>query len=498
MIPSNNCKISHTNSSINTSNQAQQKTAANSKTASSSAVQSLSSQPQHNSAADPKAMVLVGRNVTLCTHHDLSMGTHSFIDKIILQLGFNAGMDLVDLKTSAAKLLRPMMPMFQQMEQMMSKIDADKEDLALTLQNGLQAEIHKLSSQMHKKCALAGVQSHSELVQKQKMIEGFKSLAWQKLCSDPKSITLKATFDEALVVACMGELSAKNRKTIQDYWGLIAADADGYNLHNKQEERFSIVLLELVSTELAAYLKSVSSQVNMHGDVPLEGLAKSLYAALQTKEEQLRKTSAGQSEKEQILTEYLILQGRLVGPTLINMQLRKFFEDRVQEKEEYAEHMLHSFVLPFDKQDIESCKQKMSEDRWGPSIIRARKHGLEEYAKEIEARVEEDKAFYAKMIAEIQNRDPKAYAYRLCGTHPNEIRKLIPKDTQYEKMVRLLFKLTPEAMSKKGEMSLSTDLQLDLSKLANPVDYFLKQMVAEEMEKLKIVQSSQKVNIELM
>lgn len=306
-------------------------------------------------------------------------------------------------------------------------------------------------------------------------------------------------------MACMGELSAANRKTIHQYWSLISSDPDGYNLSKELDDRFASIFSEAILTEIPSYMQRVAPQINLHGDVPLEGLSKSLYAALYAKEEQLRKGSAAQSEKEQIKTEYLILQGRLMGPTLINMTLRKMLEDRVREKEAYVENMLHSLVLPIYKRDIEEYQRGIEELQKGPGaaweklLKEAREMGKEEVVKSIEEDFEYDKRRRAEALAELaelQGRDNKAYAYSLCGTHPDEIRKLIPKDTQYEKMVRDLFGVDPELIAKKRAMALAPDLQLDLSKLADPVSHFLKEMHTEAAQKLKVLYS-QKVKIEV-
>lgn len=172
MIPFNNCKTAET----------------------ATAAQNSSSQAQQKSAADTKAVVLAGRKVVVPTNRDdLAIGSHSFIDKFLLQVAFNTGMDLADMKASSLKFMGPLMPMLKQAEQMMTQIlmKEEHENLALIVQSQVQSEIQKLSSEMHHNFALAGVRSYSELVKKQKTIEGFKSLAWKKFCSDPKALASK-------------------------------------------------------------------------------------------------------------------------------------------------------------------------------------------------------------------------------------------------------------------------------------------------------------------
>lgn len=482
----------------------------NSATAANAATSSLHDQYQAQNQMDHKSAVAAGQNSMALTvvgnrvslppcraDFSLVFGIDSFMNRMVLQMGVTSQMDLQDLRISASKVFKPLMPAFRVIEKLMQKSLNDDPELSIVMQNQVQASIHKLTADMQRTFALAGVKSYSELMEKRRTIDGLKQLAWQKFFADPKNVALKVQCDEALVLSGMGEVLNKDKTTIQQYWTLVTKDPEGYATHLLCEERISSIFLETLMKTLMDTIQN-SNSINRHGDIPLEGLEKSLYSALHEKEGQLRKESSSKSDNARILTEYLILKGRLLGPTIIKMVLKQFLEDKVQEKEAYVQHMLTNFVIPTTETDLKNYRDKLE----NPSQL-ARIKAWEgsrcepEYiAKQVAyhmKNMEEDKIRYSERIAELESPDYNiTRVYHFIGTHPDAIRKLIPKDTPHDKLIHQMFGGFSNGVPDQNSlnMSPSRDLEIDLTKLQDPVGHFHNKMKAEVTAQLKLVQAS--------
>ncbi|MDB6082082.1 MAG: hypothetical protein JWO53_1354 [Chlamydiia bacterium] len=356
----------------------------------------------------------------------------------------------------------------------------------------------------------AGVRSHAEFQAKQKKIVSLREEATKVFFQDACSITCMMQGDKVMVKANMAELTQENEAIIEKYWSLIERETHGYKLHEKVEQRFSELFLDVIMNcaqeimtkqeEFVAAKKRDLSSGDAYAAFA-EQYVKSLWEELQAKHQQLQKERDQASNgEEQIILEYLLLQGKCKGPALLTMIIRQQLELIARQHEEYVKGM-HPLIISQTDGLIEMAQEMLLNEKiilcrdiqyWKKKVNKVQEQGNEEDVKhyeEILRKCEKESSkneeFGKEQLQKYEQQQLHSleYTYEIFGD-PAKIRQHIPAETVYEKALYSHLDCasstvqTPQAL-----MSLPAVMRMRAEDLS--IEYFVKEMQREASRKIE-------------
>lgn len=445
--------------------------------------------------------------------------SHAFIQELVPKLSFTNKMFLnigrileVDMSRVFAflprgftKMLERIDDMFQAIEQSANPPQAmfgcfakkrltlqeeiaqekEKDKNQLILYGQAEELIYQFGVQRQQQLLLAGVYSSKEFEEKQKKIAEYRALAEERYLQDPSHIEMRKKIDRNIILSYKGNLNQQEEAIIEEYWNYVTTTPEGY-IKMAQVEARSI---ELFGASLFDKLDSIMEKMQL--SVPEEKLKPSQYMtkvfnqfAFNTYQQLKEKKSQCESMEEKLLMEYLMLKNVPLMSTVIKMQLRQHLTSQLAAAEQEAEEIWVKFVKEQQQLDIDLYQKQIDFCKEIEDEVLAKKL-LEFHQSELKKVLMQQTD-----IAYIKNR-----AYTIMENYgienPDEIQSRIPVETYFDRQVIEFVNLEQGTSSQvdglnTSQFSVLSDMQLDLAKLEDPVEYFYQEIIKADQKKLKI------------
>jgi len=220
----------------------------------------------------------------------------------------------------------PMERAFRSMDRMMDLVSTtveDKEELALIEQNAMDTVFQLVRA----KWAEAGISSIQEFTDRRDEIAALKLEATKICIQDPANLRLAIDADLAVVQAVKGRLSPKNQSIVENFWNAVATDI---SILEQYEKEFTAHLSEIIvgiNELVAAFSESL---VKTKGKVDTYALVLTLQEKIgDLVSEEFQKVQ--REKKPQVLLQYLMLQGELKVPSILNLVQRPMLQTIAQD-----------------------------------------------------------------------------------------------------------------------------------------------------------------------
>lgn len=437
-------------------------------------------QQRQRSKAEKLLLFINGRRFSWRANSDLVIGTVPLIDRMFIQIGRDLGILTPHVMVQVVKLSFPdLQQHLQKVISILSRALGDDDDkLEYLCRRTLKDISQMVVAPWYKSFARAGVCTYTEFQQNQKKIHKIKQDAGRLYMSNPSNIARKILCDETLIKVCVGKLEDEDRAVIQNYWERIAHVSGGYDLTHDHEKLFKDLFHEPI----------IQAVKNCESDVTPRELVDGLYHILSIAKSAFLQRKVQLVNYDPVTSNYILLRGHMIGPSIINMLARKHLLAMAFQKETEAE----SF-LPLLEQEkaryIANLEQILSQDDLEARLIKKYRAEDNERGAKI---LEEDAALRrARTTAElkmVRQRNCREIIYKVSGCE--HFRREIPPDPPLDKMMRALLRLKPPPqIIEHAASTIPLDMQVNLSSLRNPVEYFLKQMEEETERQLKLLQS---------
>jgi hypothetical protein len=394
----------------------------------------------------------------------------------------------------------------------------------------LEETLQQMGVQRQQQLLLARVSSGKELEEKQRKIAAYRALAEERYLQDPAHVEMRKQIDRNMIISYKGSLSRQNEKIIEDYWDYVTTASEGL----AKKEGIEARSMELFVN--SAFEGDDSTMEKMLNDKPGEDVKLSQLAiralnqvVCDTNQKLKEEKSQCETAEQNLLIEYLILTSRPMMSAIHNMQLKlKLTVQLAKTKQDVK--IFTAVAKQREQRTIESCHQHISEHQ---EKIRQAMEGLaqlgedfdqEESSEDLLEKITEqnyssramriyslksDLILHTKLLkchqqcleesqALLNNASKlKSSAYSLMKAFganretPEEIRACMPLQTSFDQQMMECIALEEESVSLEGgsetfKFSVSADMQLDLTTLEDPVEYFYQKIIEVDQKKLKI------------
>jgi hypothetical protein len=488
-----------------------------------------------------RSPMLQGRGIVRANQsgHELVFQSLSFVEKLFIQIAFDTGRSLSDVNFAA--MPKQFLDLSKNINSMLSfMLKHEDEDQIVALNDQLSQQMAQARTQqvaaLYQLYAKAGVRNHQELDAKQARIGAFKDQAQALYLSRPMNIALKIQIDEMMAKAGFGKLSNEDRETIHSFWQMVSESAEGSAMTKRVEDRFTELFTESLMNSIMGLFQSMQQpqdgalSEDLKGNF-FKGMRGKITTELQKINAQLQKEKTQtDNNNTKIEIDYLLLKGRLQAPVLINMVLRQIFGQQAETLEANVRGEYEGYILPQHAKNLERTKDRLTQlmdpSHYKRRYISDRLKKIDSYvelAKTAREAGDEQKAIHNEEVIKVHTqymeRDKKILAdeidsltiqlarleattpdqllekaYSLQPQNPMEIRAAIPIDTPYEIAMRKILGVdsaTNALMSPTGLTTMLANdptINLDLTKLADPVLYFAEQIQTVDAKSIQILQ----------
>lgn len=335
----------------------------------------------------------------------------------------------------------------------------------------LSAIWQKAAEEQKRRLALAGVSSQHELAQKAKAIDNYKRLAEKLYFSSSKNIDLARETDMAILQALGRE---ESRQTMVNFWDLIRSESSSHPLPSE------IVLRLLYAVPgLTSHLPSMQKiLISTSGE---ELFAEYEATRCRIIKKAVRSLCNEQNAGIQAIDDYFRLKAELFIPILLNNFLRKQLYAIQQDMQEQVERW-KKFWDENKKKNIDSWSKQIIEAE--QQVEKAKKRCEKDLNRDLYQNALEGDEIYLEgckdILEEQQKRDTWEEAYSEVSIDPRNTALLLKRysETHFEKLIiEYIETLLGGSLDKSSPLTstLPSDLSLDLTKIDDPVKYFVEQ-----------------------
>jgi hypothetical protein len=452
-----------------------------------------------------QSLVSYGRNFTPIYHtleNQLRTGSISFSDKMMMEIG--------KILNKEATLIQQLLPtsikqIFSQAEKILCQGKSKEQSIILYQQvDKIRQQIIEERKQL---CFLAGVSSMDELEKKRQQIAEYKKEAGKLYLQNQQNIETRRQLDKALTALKRTENQQENEEIIDKYWNLIAQDPNGYEEMQQTEGRSLVIFTDSMMSTIASLPERLQKQMNEGKEVnPIEMMIKLLNDSMNTTAEKLLQEKESLDINGQIKIDYLLLKGSIIMPALLNKVVKQQVNQQIEKSEEMLQPCLET-VRKWHKERLEEYSERIKADQVKLEMYEKENQealsvfkGKETSYKGLREVFQEDiRNFEAILAEENQKTEEDLYteAYEILGDFtsidPRLMRQYLPLETEGDKKIQQFLELDlglDNSFKQQNSLILpnaSSDLQVDLTQLKDPTEYFLQQMKLDDAKKLNIL-----------
>lgn len=376
------------------------------------------------------------------------------------------------------------------------------------IEEKLEEAIHQLGTQREEQLKLAKVSSMREFREKQDMVGSYRMEAEKCYLETASHVETRKEIDRQMITAYKGVLSQEDQATIENYWNYVTHDPQGRAQRESIEARASAIFSKSaggIMDEMAEEMQKLMSEGSIVK--PCQFMTNYFHGIAQkTSQELIQERQQCQTAGGKLVIDYLLLTEGCKISTLLNRMLRMVLQSELEKANRNADNWIdyeqksHQDLVIYLNDYLERSKKRIIEEqeRYASTDLEYMK---ELYLKSIamkETAIQETEAHLEQLQKKTEENFKKAAYTRMKESFgqetPPEIRALIPKQTAFDKLMLEVMNLEAggqlsqslQSLQSSAALTATPDLQLDLTQLSNPVDYFCQQIGKKDQQKLQL------------
>lgn len=436
---------------------------------------SILRQRRQKNRAEELFFFINGRRFSWKANSDLVIGTLTLIDRMFFQMGKEFGIVSPYVHSEVQKHTFPELSLT--MTNIIGEIfhaEKIKDTRAQliytqTLKDLYQSTVNPWLANFIK----TGVRTLPEFQKNQRDIKELKKEARRLYFSNPANIARKLLCDEMLIKISGGENEREVRFASEMYWERVAKNPWNNEFTQAQEELFESLFPQRL-------LKAVNDLEDLE-EYPAADLLSYLHDIVSKSETFLLENNPKVLFDQMVMHHYTVIRCHLICPSLINRLARRHLFKIVSLREAQAE------------QAIPCLEQEKAEELtyYEEELVKILAHEQfllknrgEQNEKELHRLTQTEKMIQTK-LERVRKRNCCEMAYQ--GSGRSDLRKEIPEMTPFDQLISQLKLYRIHQRQTHVALDVPEDLLVDLSKIENPVVFFLKQMEEETERQFKLL-----------